>query len=257
MNLQHESTVSSLKKEWDALAQENAFHHIASLRETWPQDEFLLSGETDVAELVDPYLSSAAFATRDKKMLEIGCGVGRMTFAFAKRFARVEAVDISGEMIKRAREMQQSLGVANVHFQIGSGGDLGEIPSETIDFCFSYIVFQHIPNISVILNYIHEIGRVLKVNGVFRVQVNGYRRIRLPRGYYLLWGTCATHRLRKYKINTRPHIWFGKLNGWTGVPITVSEIQEACSMSGLKCTAVTGVGTQFMWVSGKKTGGPA
>lgn len=255
MNLEQESVVSNVRKEWDTLAQKNAFHYIASLRETWPEDEFLLSGESDVAELVDPYLSDARFEAQDKKMLEIGCGVGRMSFAFAKRFARVDAVDISSEMIRRAEDMQRNLGVANVRFRVGSGKDLAEFLSDSMDFCFSYIVFQHIPSVSVILGYVREIGRVLKPNGLFRIQVNGYRRIRFPRGYYLLWGTCPTHRLRKYKINTRPHIRFGKLDGWRGVPITVSEIEEACSASGLKCTGVMGVGKQFMWVSGKKIAG--
>lgn len=30
------------------------------------------------------------------------------------------------------------------------------------DFCFSFIVFQHIPDKAVTLNYIREAGRVLK-----------------------------------------------------------------------------------------------
>lgn len=252
MNTDQDSVISKLREEWDFLSRKNAFHYIASLKNDWSLDEFLLSGESDVVEVVDPFLSQSHFATRDKKMLEIGCGVGRMTFAFAKRFAEVQAVDISGEMIGRAEELKKRLGVMNAHFRLCDGNNLRDFPNSSIDFCFSYIVFQHIPDVPIILNYIREIGRVLKKDGLFRFQVNGYRKITFPRGYCLMWGTSRTHRLRKWKILTRPHFRFGKAHGWKGVPVSISEIHQTCKASGLICTCITGVGTQFMWVEGRK-----
>lgn len=105
-----DSLLGNLRAEWDFLARKNAFHYIASLRDDWPEDEFLLSGESDVAELLDPFLYRAKFEPRNKRILEIGCGVGRMSFALGRRFGTVEAVDISPEMIQRARELQQRIG---------------------------------------------------------------------------------------------------------------------------------------------------
>ncbi len=174
--------VTKMREEWDHRARKNPYHYIASVRDKWPEDEFLLSGEREVRDLVDPYLADAQFVPRDKRMLEIGCGVGRMTFALAKRFGTVEAIDISGEMVKRAKELQARLGIGNVRFQVGNGKDLRVFPDESMDFGFSYIVFQHIPEISIILNYVREIGRVLKKGGLFRFQVNGYRRLKFPFG---------------------------------------------------------------------------
>jgi len=234
---------TKMQQEWDHRSRKNAYHYIASGRDEWPEDEFLLSGERDVRDFLDPYLSDARFVPRDKRMLEIGCGVGRMTFALAKRFGTVEAIDISGEMIKRAKELQTRLGIGNVRFQVGDGKDLTVYPDESMDFAFSYIVFQHIPEISIILNYVREIGRVLKKGGLFRFQVNGYRRLILPFGYCLMWG---------WKIQTRPHVRFGKLNSWRGVPIKVSEIQDACAAAGLSITQVIGIDTKSMWVNGRK-----
>lgn len=256
MNLDHDSVLSKVRTEWNSFARENAFHYIASLKKEWAQNDFLDSGESDVAELIDPFLAETGFAARDKTMLEIGCGVGRMTFALAKRFAIVEAVDISDEMIRRAREMQASLGLANARFQTCNGRDLAKFPSEVVDFCFSYIVFQHIPDVSITLGYIREMGRVLRVGGLFKFQINGFRRIRFPRNYYLLWGTSPTHRLRKWNVRVRPHVRFGRLDAWGGVPITVSEVRDACAASDLECTRITGVGSRFMWVSGRKVAGP-
>jgi len=243
---------AKMRQEWDHRSRKNAYHYIASGRDEWPEDEFFLSGERDVRDWADPYLSDVQFVPGDKRMLEIGCGVGRMTFALAKRFGTVEAIDISGEMIKRAKELQVRLGIGNVRFQVGNGKDLGAYPDESMDFAFSYIVFQHIPGISIILNYVREIGRVLKKGGLFRFQVNGYRRLELPFGYCLMWGTSATNRLSKWKIQTRPHLRFGKLNSWRGVPIRVSEVQDACAASGLSIIQVTGIDTKTMWVNGRK-----
>jgi ubiquinone/menaquinone biosynthesis C-methylase UbiE len=232
-----------MRQEWDHRSLKNAYHFIASGRDEWLEDEFFLSGERDVRDWLDPFLSEVQFVPRDKRMLEIGCGVGRMTFALAKRFGTVEAVDISGEMIKRAKELQARLEIGNVRFQAGNGKDLGAYPDESMDFVFSYIVFQHIPEISIILNYVREMGRVLKKGGLFRFQVNGYRRLILPFGYCLMWG---------WKIKTRPHLRFGKLNSWRGVPIRVSEIQDACAAAGLSITQVIGIHTKSMWVNGSK-----
>ena len=244
--------IAALRTEWDALSQENAFHYIKSIKLNWREDEFLQSGEDDVANLVDPFLRRVGCNPKGMTMLEIGCGVGRMSFAFAKRFAKVEAADISSEMIARARDNQQKLEIPNVQFQVVSGQDLGQYPDKSLDFCFSYIVFQHIPDISVILNYVLEIGRVLKEGGIALFQVNGFYRIKLPRGYFLYWGICDTGRLRKWNVESRPCLRFGKLNSWDGVPISVGELTAACRAAGLGGLQFSGVGTQYMWLSGKK-----
>jgi SAM-dependent methyltransferase len=241
---------AKMRQEWDHRSRKNAYRYIGSVKD---EEEFFLSGERDVRDLVDPYLSDAQFMPRDKRMLELGCGVGRMTFPLANRFGTVEAIDISGEMIQRANELQARLGIANVRFQLGNGKDLRPYPDESMDFAFSFIVFQHIPEISIILNYVREIGRVLKKGGLFRFQVNGYRRLNLPFGYCLMWGTSATRRLRKWNIQTRPHLRFGKLNSWRGVPIRVSEVQDTCAASGLSITQIVGIDSLSMWVNGRKT----
>lgn len=40
------------------------------------------------------------------RILEIGCGTGRMTVPLSKVFGRVDSVDIGPEMIARARRRQ-------------------------------------------------------------------------------------------------------------------------------------------------------
>jgi SAM-dependent methyltransferase len=252
VNSKSNTVINALRDEWNDLSRKNAFHFINSAKSEWREDEFLMSGEYDVHKFVDPFLSRKGFDAHEKTMLEIGCGVGRMSVAFARRFGTVEAADISSEMIAQAKDRQQRLQLANVRFQVVSGQDLGPYSDGTMDFCFSYIVFQHIPDISVIINYIREIGRVLKKGGIALFQVNGFHRVKFPSGRFLYWGICDTGRLRKLGVKTRPCLRFGKLNSWDGVPVSLSEMQRACADANLTDVQFGNVGTQYMWVSGKK-----
>ena len=58
-------------------------------------------------------------------MLEIGCGAGRVTRAFAGFFGEVYAVDISREMVRQAREAV--VGFPNTHVIRNNGKDLSAV----------------------------------------------------------------------------------------------------------------------------------
>ena len=57
-------------------------------------------------------------------------------------FGHVTAVDVSKEMIDRARVNLADL--HNVTLMLGDGATLSAVPDESQDFAFSFIVFQHI-----------------------------------------------------------------------------------------------------------------
>ncbi len=106
--------------------------------------------------------------SHDKTMLEIGCGVGRMTRRFSERYGRVVAVDVSPAMLSRARENLSDR--SNVEWVLGSGSDLA-VPDATVDDVFSYITLQHVPGKENILSYVRETSRVLRVGGKAALQV--------------------------------------------------------------------------------------
>ena len=103
-------------------------------------------------------------------MLEIGCGVGRITRVLAARAAQVLALDVSDEMLARARELNPAL--TNVSWVLGDGLSLHGIPDASLDACVSVVVFQHIPDPEVTLGYVREVGRVLRPGGWAALQVS-------------------------------------------------------------------------------------
>lgn len=256
MNIRPEKSIVRMRNDWDSREEKNAYYYIASENENWSFEEFLDSGERDVARLVDTCFQQIGLEPKGKKMLEIGCGVGRMTFALAKRFGEVYATDISPQMINHAQRLQKKLGVTNTVFQTGSGTDLAEYPSNSFDFVFSYIVFQHINDIGILREYVSEIGRVLKhETGHFQMQFNGWPHFRLPGSLYLMWGIRDTGRLRRWGLKKRPFVFLGRLNTWDGVPVRASEVNGICRDAGLDCFEINGIGSQYMWFMGRRLSG--
>ena len=90
------------------------------------------------------------------------------------------------------------------------------------DFCYSIIVFQHIPSKEIVLNYIKEVSRVLKPKCIFRFQVMGNPKV-------------------KHKI----------INTWQGVSFTSKEIHKIGEDNKFEILEETGQDTQYYWLTFK------
>ena len=86
----------------------------------------------------------------------------------APRVAHLHGIDVSREMVVRARRRLADL--ANVTFHEGDGWTLSPIRTESIDLVFSHIVFQHAPR-EVVRSYFREVARVLRPSGHFVFQM--------------------------------------------------------------------------------------
>jgi SAM-dependent methyltransferase len=114
--------------------------------EHWSDREFFRSGEINVAnEIMSDMLriSGGRRSPLDLDALEIGCGVGRMTRMMARIFRSVTAVDVSTEMVERAKTHLK--GLDNVTVVWGMALPFQRWRKHPFDFAFSFIVFQHIP----------------------------------------------------------------------------------------------------------------
>jgi len=168
-----EQQLAKMRQDWDARARENARHYVESSRTDWSDDEFFQSGESTVAGeiLTDMINICQGVHPQQMKVLEIGCGAGRVTRALARLFGEVHAVDVSAEMIEQAR--RNLAGLPNVHLYLNNGMDLSPLPPIEFDFAFSSIVFQHIPSYEVIESYVREVHRLLRPGALFKFQVQG------------------------------------------------------------------------------------
>ena len=168
-----EQQLQRMRDDWDQRARENARHFVATESTEWTDEEFFASGERTMAADVLNDLGNICQgkAPGEMRVLEIGCGAGRVTRAFAKLFGEVHAVDVSGEMVERARQALRDFPNARVYQN--NGTDLTVLPELVFDFAFSSIVFQHIPSREIIETYVREVHRVLRPGGLFKFQVQG------------------------------------------------------------------------------------
>jgi len=95
--------------------------------------------------------------------LEIGCGGGRILNAACKYFAKAIGVDIHDSF----DALNNFLTSENENFELGKIKD-NKIPTKdkSVDFVYSFIVFQHILKIKVFEDYVSEIKRMLKPDGI-------------------------------------------------------------------------------------------
>lgn len=96
--------------------------------------------------------------------LEIGYGGGRLAQAAASYFGHVVGIDVHEESDAVTALLAQR-GRSNVEL-LRTDGRTVPLPNESVDFVYSFIVFQHLPTIETFKRYVEEIHRVLHVRGV-------------------------------------------------------------------------------------------
>lgn len=74
-----------------------------------------------------------------RRILEVGCGDGRLTREFAPRAASVVAIEPDASAVKVARRLTAAEGITNVSFRVGSAERvrLGTDPFELVLFSWS------------------------------------------------------------------------------------------------------------------------
>jgi 2-polyprenyl-3-methyl-5-hydroxy-6-metoxy-1,4-benzoquinol methylase len=104
---------------------------------------FFQAGEAYVRDLTEQIRRLVVGEFCPGRVLDHGCGVGRITIPLARLYPEVVGADISPSMLGHARENCRAMGIGNAEF-VDAGevlrGRLGQF-----DFIHSYIVFQHIP----------------------------------------------------------------------------------------------------------------
>lgn len=249
----------AMRRDWDDRARRDAFHYIASWKQDWDINSFLASGERDHATLVSPVLERCGVSAHGEVMVELGCGAGRMTPSFARGYKRVLALDLSAEMLQRARQIH--VGQQNILWLRVGGADLACLASASADFVFSYLVLQHLPTEELVFGYIREFLRVLRPGGAFLFQFNGSHKPTMNLRGRLAWGVvdalwaaglASVSRTTARLLGLDPAA-AGK--SWRGVAIDAARMVSLLCSSGGEIRELTGENTPMAWCCGVKKAG--
>jgi SAM-dependent methyltransferase len=131
----------------------------------WDPEQFLATGRDDVAASVS-WLSSLGLGSRWSRVLDFGCGAGRLSQALADHADEVVGVDVSPPMLEVARRLDAD---DRCTFVLNETSDLGAFASASFDLVYSELVLQHLPA-PVIDGYLAEFVRVLRPGGIALLQ---------------------------------------------------------------------------------------
>jgi SAM-dependent methyltransferase len=224
---------------WDERAREQALFFVDNTVDYRDPDadRFWAGG----ADAVRAILSELDLRVESSDVIvEIGCGVGRLTRALAELAAEVTAVDVSAEMLARARELNPALD--NVRWVHGDGESLAGISDASADGCFSHVVFQHLPEPELTLGYVREMARVLRP------------------GAWAAFGVStdpAVHRPRR-RAGWRAAALLGRgprgqeHPAWLGSAVPLESLEKCAADSGLDLERVLNPGSQFTLVRARR-----
>ena len=235
-------TATGMRDFWDARAGERA-HYFVDNRLDYEQpdlDRFWAGGPAALDLMLDRL--GAAIQPGDR-VVEIGCGVGRITRELARRAGSVRAIDVSPLMLELAREANPSL--TNVEWLVGDGRTL-PVDDASADVCQSDVVFQHLPSPELTYGYVSEIGRVLVPGGWAAFQVSNEPAIHARPGLR-----------RRLADGLRAAAGRGPGGqhdpAWLGSPVDLEELAAIAGPAGLAVEAIAGAGTQHCHVLVRRT----
>ena len=127
-----------------------------------------LTYDTQIGHLYDDAYrrtaeNSLKYLNAESRVLEFACGTGIVTAAVAPHVASIRAIDISDEMVVRAKAKMESLGHANVEV---TQTDLFDpsLPEGSFDAVMAFNVLLYVDNFEEVME---RIQKLLKPNGVF------------------------------------------------------------------------------------------
>lgn len=132
------------------------------------RDYFFQSGQGDaqyVLALIQQKLDAGFFP---KTVLDYGCGVGRVLFAFAARVEWAVGIDVSASMLAEAELNRARLGLPNVELHVGA--NCQPVAGRQFDLVHSAIVLQHVA-VPRGLEIFRELVACVAPGGVGAVQV--------------------------------------------------------------------------------------
>lgn len=225
---------AEMRRFWDARAREDAGFFVDTrqpYRAAGPREFH------DAEPIVDLVLGRLGIGLAPgDAVLDLGCGVGRITRVLAGRVGAVIALDVSPEMLARAR--LQNADLDNAEWMQGDGVSLAGIADASLDACVSLVVFQHFPDPSIALGYVRELGRTLRPGGWVALEVSNDPSVHCRR--------CAPLARLRALAGRGPR---GQgHSAWRGSALDLDRLRAVATDAGLDMVRTIGAGTQYCHV---------
>jgi SAM-dependent methyltransferase len=130
--------------------------------------EFFSTGERLVNRVFETIESRLRPGFHPERILDYGCGTGRLLLPLSKRAGKAVGVDISPSMIEEARRNCERLGAESTSFL--SVDDFWALPASSFDFVHTFIVLQHV-SVPRGEQIIRKLINILADNGIGAVHV--------------------------------------------------------------------------------------
>lgn len=221
--------LDNLQDNWDDLGRRDPMWAILSdpsrHGNRWTPEEFFATGEDHVAEYLS-LLHRLGVDPQAGRALDFGCGAGRLSHALARRFERVDGVDIAPSMIDLADRYNNQ--PDRLRFHVNKKADLRLFDNDTFDLALSLIVFQHMDN-NLKTGYLGEFIRVLRPGGLAVFTVPGRAR---------LTASGMLRRLPNRLLNPSRRRRYGYPSVMEFYPMRRHRVEEAIVAAGAKVRAV-------------------
>ncbi len=133
-------------------------------------DDYVENPESYQAKVIEPNLVRILGDINQKNVLDIGCGQGYFSRLLAEMGANVTGLDISPELIEKAKERSQVFPKNNpIKYIVSPADDLSSVNEKSQDIVISVLAMQNIKELDKVFS---EIKRVIKINGRFIFVLN-------------------------------------------------------------------------------------
>lgn len=185
--------------DWEIVASRDPFFGViveeqfrASRIDANAKQRFYATGEADIAQVLAWFDADLGARPSEGEALDVGCGVGRLSYALAKVMPKVTGYDVSESMIRVAKE------AAPPNLTLTT-----QLPAGPFAWINSYIVFQHIPPTEGIALLSACLDRATP-DAFASVQITGWREGLRPRNMierFRHWRNLRVHRQKDWPVD--------------------------------------------------------
>jgi len=218
------------EREWEELAAADPLWAVATRPGTrgggWDRAEFFAGGERAAAKVMARAQRLGMPRSR-RRALDFGCGVGRNTRGLAAHFEECLGVDVSAEMVARARELNADR--PGCRFERSAPTGLPDLADGAFDLVYSRLVLQHVAPATVRSVWLPELARVLAPGGLLCVQLP----CAIPRRHRLALRRRGYRAARALRLPARVALRL-RLNPMRMTALPDAEVRAILAAAGLR-----------------------